>query len=132
MEFDLFAENLRTNSHRKIFDKPICELLMNQKYFNGIGNYLRAEILYRADVNPWTPAREAIKNGKLLALCRIIPMEAYKIGGGSIRDWKNPYGDQQLTMDRWLQCYGKEASTVDGTGRKLWFNSKYTLLSEEN
>lgn len=132
MEFDLFTENLRTNSHKKIFDKPICELLMDQKYFNGIGNYLRAEILYRADVNPWTPAREAIRNGKLLALCRIIPMEAYKIGGGSIRDWKNPYGDQQLTMDQWLQCYGKEVSTVDGTGRKIWFNSKYALLSEEN
>ncbi|PIK61290.1 putative endonuclease 8-like 1-like [Apostichopus japonicus] len=28
------------------FDRPICEVLLNQKYFNGIGNYLRAEILY--------------------------------------------------------------------------------------
>lgn len=132
MEFELFVENLRTNSHKKIFNKPICELLMDQKYFNGIGNYLRAEILYRADLDPWMPAREAVKIGKLLALCRIIPMEAYKIGGGSIKDWKNPYGDQQLTMSQWLQCYGKEAFTVDGTGRTFWFNSKYTQLSEEN
>lgn len=31
----------------KAFDRPICEALLNQKYFNGIGNYLRAEILYR-------------------------------------------------------------------------------------
>lgn len=131
-EFEMFVENLRTNSHRKVFDKPICELLMDQKYFNGIGNYLRAEILYRANMNPWTPARDAIQDKWFLSLCRSIPMEAYKIGGGSIRDWKNPYGDQQLTMDQWLQCYGKEVSTVDGTGRKLWFNSKYALLSEEN
>ena len=101
----------------------------------GFTDYEIVELLLslgtpRKDCKP--QAREAIKNGKLLALCRIIPMEAYKIGGGSIRDWKNPYGDQQLTMDRWLQCYGKEESTVDGTGRKLWFNSKYALLSEEN
>lgn len=31
----------------RAFDRPICEVLLNQKYFNGIGNYLRAEILFR-------------------------------------------------------------------------------------
>ena len=29
------------------FNKPLCEVLLNQKYFNGIGNYLRAEICFR-------------------------------------------------------------------------------------
>jgi formamidopyrimidine-DNA glycosylase len=33
-------------------NKPICEFLMNQKYVSGIGNYLRAEILYRAKISP--------------------------------------------------------------------------------
>ena len=130
-EFDLFVENLRTNSHRKTFDKPICELLMDQKYFNGIGNYLRAEILYRLDINPWTPAREAIENIELLELCRTVPIEAYEIGGGSIKDWKNPYGNQYQTMDEWLRCYGKRAAIEDNTGRTLWFNPKYALLSEK-
>ena len=130
-EFDLFVENLKNNSHKKVFDKPICELLMDQKYFNGIGNYLRAEILYRADINPWTPARDAIRITKLLELCKTVPLEAYKIGGGSIKDWKNPYGDQKITMDQWLKCYGREVSIIDGTGRKLWFNSKYALVSEK-
>jgi endonuclease VIII-like 1 len=129
-EFELFVENLRTNSHRKIFDKPICELLMDQKYFNGIGNYLRAEILYRLDINPWTAAREAIKNIKLLELCRTVPLESYEIGGGSIKDWKNPYGNQYQTMDEWLQCYGKGESIIDNTGRTFWFNPKYNLMHE--
>lgn len=40
-------ENVLKNLDDKAFDKPICEALLNQKYFNGIGNYLRAEILYR-------------------------------------------------------------------------------------
>ncbi len=130
-EFDLFVENLKQNSHKKIFNKPICELLMDQKYFNGIGNYLRAEILDRANVNPWTPANVAIENGKLLALCRIVPAEAYKIGGGSIKDWKNPYGEQKMTMKEWLQCYGKKESTIDKTGRRVWFDKKYLILNEE-
>jgi formamidopyrimidine-DNA glycosylase len=33
------------------FDSPICEVLLDQQYFNGIGNYLRAEILGRAGIN---------------------------------------------------------------------------------
>lgn len=40
-------ENVMKNLDDKAFDKPICEALLNQKFFNGIGNYLRAEILYR-------------------------------------------------------------------------------------
>lgn len=40
-------ENVLKNLEDRAFDKPICEVLLNQKYFNGIGNYLRAEILYR-------------------------------------------------------------------------------------
>jgi endonuclease VIII-like 1 len=129
-EFDLFVQNLKDSSHKKVFDKPICEMLMDQKYFNGIGNYLRAEILYRAKLDPWTPARDSISDGKLLALCRIVPLEAYKIGGGSIRDWKNPYGDQKITMDEWMQCYGKKKNIIDGTGRTFWFDASF--VSEAN
>ena len=37
----------------KAFDRPICEALLDQRFFNGIGNYLRAEILYRSVGRPW-------------------------------------------------------------------------------
>lgn len=45
-------ENFRSNVINNLEDcafknKAICEVLLNQKYFNGIGNYLRAEILFR-------------------------------------------------------------------------------------
>ena len=46
-EYELFRKNILTNLHSKTFKKPICEVLNDQMYFNGIGNYLRAEILYR-------------------------------------------------------------------------------------
>lgn len=46
-EYQNFRENILTGLKSADFNKPICEALLNQKYFNGIGNYLRAEILYR-------------------------------------------------------------------------------------
>ncbi|XP_035117733.2 endonuclease 8-like 1 isoform X8 [Callithrix jacchus] len=41
-------ENVLRNLSDKAFDRPICEALLDQRFFNGIGNYLRAEILYRS------------------------------------------------------------------------------------
>ena len=49
-EYPEFRANVLKNIDRRIFQKPICELLHNQKFFNGIGNYLRAEILFRCSL----------------------------------------------------------------------------------
>lgn len=46
-EFDQFRANVLVNLEDVAFNKAMCEAMLNQKYFNGIGNYLRAEILYR-------------------------------------------------------------------------------------
>lgn len=46
-------ENVLRNLEDKVFDRPICEALLDQRFFNGIGNYLRAEILYRLAGRPW-------------------------------------------------------------------------------
>ena len=46
-EYELFRSNVLASLHLPVFAKPICEVMLNQKYFNGIGNYLRAEILLR-------------------------------------------------------------------------------------
>ena len=55
--FDSFWKDIMTNLTSRAFKKPLYEVLMNQKYFNGIGNYLRAEIIYRAgNVDPFLPA----------------------------------------------------------------------------
>lgn len=46
-EYDLFRANVLESLEDVTFNRAICETMLNQKYFNGIGNYLRAEILYR-------------------------------------------------------------------------------------
>ena len=42
-----FRKNVLGNLKDSVFNRPVCEVMLNQKYFNGVGNYLRAEILFR-------------------------------------------------------------------------------------
>jgi len=60
-EYESFRNNVLTHIDKRVFDKPICELLNDQNYFNGIGNYLRAEILYRLKIPPFTQARKVLE-----------------------------------------------------------------------
>lgn len=126
-EWGDFVTNLENNCDRKIFDKPIYELMLDQKYFNGCGNYLRAEILYRANIDPYMSSREAIKNLDMLKLCRDVTMEAYQLGGGQLQQWTNPYFDDKVTFRDWLQCYGKKEKIKDKKGRTFWLDEKYLL-----
>ncbi|KAM4038477.1 endonuclease 8-like 1 [Anomaloglossus baeobatrachus] len=66
-EYEKFRENVLKHLPDKPFDKPICEVLLNQKYFNGIGNYLRAEILFRLKIPPFMSARTALESVKDLS-----------------------------------------------------------------
>ena len=134
-EHDSFISNIMTNLDKKDFSKPLHEVLMNQKYFNGIGNYLRAEIVYRLDdVNPFQPAKNAIEGPKgsmLLNLCKEIPHQAYLLGGGNLYTWETP---QELEIhtslgswNDWMKCYGnkKMVSEVDNIGRRFWYDPKW-------
>ncbi|XP_030586784.1 endonuclease 8-like 1 [Archocentrus centrarchus] len=60
-EYKKFRENVVSNVSDRAFDRPICEVLLNQKYFNGIGNYLRAEILFRSNIPPFVSARAVLE-----------------------------------------------------------------------
>lgn len=126
----------------KTFEKPICELMMDQKWFNGIGNYLRAEILYRVRdiVNPFESAYTALRRcPQILDLCYHVVEESYHAGGGELKDWDNPYTrgyglgrinaqkkkDAPTSFRDWLQCYQKQSSIKDSKKRTFWFDTCY-------
>ena len=125
-EYKAFWDNVMTNLTK--LKKPLYEMLMDQKYFNGIGNYLRAEIIYRAgDVDPFLPAgMQFARNPKLLDLCRDIPLLAYAKGGGSIKDWDNPFGNEAI-QERFMLCYGNNemSKRKDRNGRTFWYDKKW-------
>ena len=128
-EFTEFCKHIYdagfTNS---VFNQPIHLVLMNQKYFNGIGNYLRAEILYRTNVHPMTQAKSAIlKSPEILDLCRDIPLQAYALGGGQLKDWENPFSNDPEPFRQFIRCYGnpKMSRIIDKNGRMFWYDPKW-------
>lgn len=126
-EYQDFVDTIYKNIEHKAFQREICEILMDQKWFNGIGNYLRSTILYYADQCPWESAKSAILNNpKILELCRDMPLQAYELAGGQLKDWANPFGDQdkKVSFREWVFYY-KGSSCIDGSGRRLWFDPKW-------
>lgn len=134
-EHEEFIKNIKENINKRDLAKPLHEVLMNQKYFNGIGNYLRAEIIYRLiDVNPFQPANKVILSQRgdlLLSLCREIPLRAYVLGGGNLYSWKTPEElESESTEAEWekfMKCYKnpRMKSIIDGIGRRFWYESKW-------
>ena len=124
-DFETFKKNIIENLDKANFNKPICEALLDQKYFNGIGNYLRSTILYYLDVNPFEEARKIIKETpQVLELCRDIPIKAYQLNGGQLTDWKNPFDTDYEEFKKWV-FYQKGISCKDKTGRTFWFHEKW-------
>ncbi|XP_075361803.1 endonuclease 8-like 1 isoform X2 [Mycteria americana] len=151
-EYQAFRENVLKNLDDKAFDKPICEALLNQKFFNGIGNYLRAEILYRLKIPPFEKARtvlEALKdqeqarrkknpsltlskklklmreNPDLLELCHSVPMEVI---AAEKKLFDPDHSDNYAAFKNWLQCYlvPGMSSLRDRNGRTIWFQTAVT------
>lgn len=123
--FKEFKDNITNNLEKKIFDKPICEAILDQKYFNGIGNYIRSTILHYADVNPFQQARECIKkNPQILQLCKDVPLKSIELNGAQLMDWKNPFDVNSEQFDKWVY-YQKGLSCKDNTGRTFWFDEKW-------
>merc|ERR1711971_459567 len=114
--------------------------MLNQKYFNGIGNYLRAEVLYRLAVAPFAPAHEVLmplleqtvkeEGPDFLQLCNqlmreVLELPDYLNDDLSEKGSSKKGGDEDMyaPFSAWLRCYSKEGmkNLRDGNGRNIWF-----------
>ncbi|XP_070333684.1 endonuclease 8-like 1 isoform X2 [Odocoileus virginianus] len=146
LEYEQFRENVLRNLADKAFDRPICEALLDQRFFNGIGNYLRAEILYRLRIPPFEKARTVLEalqqrrpspeltlsqkiraklqNPDLLELCHSVPKEVVQLGG---KGYGPESGEEDFAAFRaWLRCYSAPgmSSLRDRHGRTIWFQGE--------
>jgi formamidopyrimidine-DNA glycosylase len=74
-----FLRRLLSTEHK---DETIGASLLNQRIVAGLGNYLRAEVLFNCKLNPWLTAAE-ITQPKINCLLKTIPRlasDAYKRG----------------------------------------------------
>ena len=109
---NLFLERL---NEKKNLKKPIYEVLADQSVFSGIGNYLRAEILYAAKINP-NRKTEDIKNPlDILVIGQKIIKDAYKHHGASLQNYYDVNHNKGSFQD-FLKVYDKK---VDPLGNKV-------------
>lgn len=123
----------------RISHLPIGIYLYRQQYFSGIGNYLRAEILYHAKINPhitlkeMTPQSIAILHNS----CVYIINKAYEKRGASLYTYKDPLGAEGNFK---VQVYNKKidplghpvkADRLNGDDRTIyWVPSVQISLGE--
>jgi len=81
--------------------KEVCKILLDQKYFLGVGNYLKSEILYLSKIHPNTKWNKLTsKERKKICINTKKSMhKSYKYGGAQIRDFKNPNMNSLLKLD---------------------------------
>ena len=56
---DIFETRIKTNSN---INKPIGVVLLNQKLISGVGNYIRADALWLAKINPFKETKKLTEN----------------------------------------------------------------------
>lgn len=148
-----FRKNVLESLDDASFSKPICEVMLNQNYFNGIGNYLRAEILYRAGVPPFSCARTVVEtlksldgegnrletdgvvkkdNSDFLELCHLVPLEVVHLEGKGLHP-EAEVGEESSAFTRWLRCYYQPGmkTAKDSNGRTIWFTGEAGPLASK-
>ncbi len=95
----------------------ICKLLMDQKKISGVGNYVKAEALYRSRISPWREANTLSETEAVVLYRSLIEIlqESYSLGGASLRNYRQFEGQEGAFAER-LAVYGKE---IDPEGREV-------------
>ena len=119
---------------RKIayFDRPIFEILTDQRFFNGVGNFSRSEILARTRFSPFTPfsevlSEEILRNDFFL-ISREVLNEIHNLGGLQFQHWQNPFGKKGKGFNQWIRAYNKLRKAYfirDDKGKVFWFEKKW-------
>jgi endonuclease VIII-like 1 len=122
-----FKNNILSNFNKSVFNKAIGEVILNQQYFNGVGAYLAAEILGRADINPFRKLNslELDEIESLLQLVNKCCLESYEFGGGELMNWNNPFGKSNI--NDWIKFYNNKDECVKYKfgSRNIWIRKKW-------
>jgi len=118
---DLLSENINYNiwyniiKNGRLKQKQICNFLMDQKKFSGIGNYLKSEILYRSKIRP-DRVLSSISDDEINTLYNVTLQtikEAYLAGGLTIKSFWSPDGQRGMFP---VHVYKKE---IDPLGNSI-------------
>lgn len=90
-------------------ERTLAESLMDQRVISGVGNYVKAEALYRCKLSPWRQSN-ILSDKETSALHKAIVQvlkESYDHGGTTLRNYRDTEGKEGSFSDL-LVVYGKE------------------------
>jgi DNA-formamidopyrimidine glycosylase len=100
--YDVLKTNVAWQDFKEVFNrkpnKTITECLMNQSVISGVGNYLKAEILYCSKISPYRLIKN-IKDPEWKNLHHNILTQSrrsYMLGGATIATYRQPNGEEGL------------------------------------
>ena len=97
------------DARKSLLDKEVSVALMDQSVFPGIGNYLRAEILYASQVSPWRKLRHVTYDefDRICINAHIIMKNSYESGGATIATYRDANGEKGKYTSRFA-VYGRK------------------------
>lgn len=98
---------LRVVRNARIAHLEICDFLLEQKYFSGVGNYCRAEALYRAKIRPNAKLKEISDedHDQIRIACIDVLNKSYDAQGATLKTFLTPDGNKGLFE---VVVYGKD------------------------
>lgn len=89
----------------------ICKALMDQSIVAGIGNYIKAELLYELKINPWCAVGDLAEDDLREVFDRAgdVAWRSYNLGGATIQSYRDPSGAKGEAARRFA-VYGQKKS----------------------
>lgn len=116
---DLLSEDVSLDAFKKSLtkgkraEKPISQLLMDQSVVSGIGNYLKAEILYSCRISPHRLCQDISDDEfqSLLHASKSIMQLSYESGGATIKNYKSTSSKNGMYTRRFA-VYNQESDPL--------------------
>ncbi len=109
------------------FKQQVCQVLMDQSFYAGVGNYLKAEILYKSRLYPGLIARDLTDEQLTVLHSNLLQtvQQAYEHGGATLRDYITPDGKKGRYQQH-LLVYQQKACPSGHTIQKDTFSDNRT------
>lgn len=129
---DLLSEDISFEQYNEVVSnkrlalKQVCGFLLEQKYFSGVGNWVRAEVLYEARISPHRTLGSLSEEEKYLLYYYSIKIlrNAYEVHGLTISNYIDPEGELG-TYD--VKVYGKDKDPLGNEVVREVLDDKRTI-----
>ena len=138
--YDLLHKSYSLKKHLSYLEatinarKSICSIIMDQKYFPGVGNYIKSESLYLSKIHPeekWGNLNKDMRINLIKNTQRVMK-NSYKSGGAELKDFKNPFYSSSFRLKIYGKKYTEENNLITSKktsdSRTTWFCSEKQRL----